>query len=80
MTSLCALVSGFGWHVADLERAAKEIGVSFQAIEFPRVSASVGMTQGSVARELICKRPRDGSRASTPLALTSWPQAVCSCG
>jgi tetrahydromethanopterin:alpha-L-glutamate ligase len=50
MTSLCALVSGFGWHVADLERASKKIGVSLQAIEFPRVSAGVGITQRAAAR------------------------------
>jgi ribosomal protein S6--L-glutamate ligase len=43
MTSLYALVSGFGWHVADLRRAAKRIGVSLTSVEFPRVSAVVGM-------------------------------------
>jgi tetrahydromethanopterin:alpha-L-glutamate ligase len=48
MTSFCALVSGFGWHVADLERAAEKIGVSLRTIEFPRVSASVGMDRGAV--------------------------------
>ena len=50
MTSLCALVSGFGWHVADLERAAQKIGVSLRAVEFPRVSASVGMTEPARGR------------------------------
>jgi tetrahydromethanopterin:alpha-L-glutamate ligase len=43
MKSLYALVSGFGWHVADLQRAAGRIGVSLTAIEFPRVSATLGM-------------------------------------
>ncbi len=43
MTSLVALVSGFGWHVADLERAAGRIGVSLHAEPFPHVSAAVGL-------------------------------------
>jgi tetrahydromethanopterin:alpha-L-glutamate ligase len=45
MTSLVALVSGFGWHVADLERAAKRIGVSLAAVPFPQVCASVATAQ-----------------------------------
>ena len=47
MTSLVALVSGFGWHVADLERAAKQIGVSLCAVPFPQVCATVGMARES---------------------------------
>ncbi len=43
MTSLCALVSGFGWHVADLQRAAERVGVSLEAVEFPRVTVGVGI-------------------------------------
>jgi ribosomal protein S6--L-glutamate ligase len=43
MKSLCALVSGSGWHVADLQRAAQRIGASLATVEFPRVSATVGM-------------------------------------
>jgi tetrahydromethanopterin:alpha-L-glutamate ligase len=42
MTSLVALVSGFGWHVDDLRRAAGRLCVSFHAAPFPRVSAVVG--------------------------------------
>ena len=42
MTSLVALVSGFGWHVEDLRRAAGRLSVSFHAVPFPRVSAVVG--------------------------------------
>ena len=42
MTSLVALVSGFGWHVEDLRRAAGLLGVSFHAVPFSRVSADVG--------------------------------------
>ncbi len=42
MVSLAALVSGFGWHVEDLVRAAGRLGVSFQTVPFPRLSAVVG--------------------------------------
>lgn len=49
MTSLVALVSGFGWHVADLERAAGRIGVSLASVPFPRVAASVAMPEGAAA-------------------------------
>jgi tetrahydromethanopterin:alpha-L-glutamate ligase len=42
MTSLVALVSGFGWHVEDLVRAAGRVGVSLQTVPFPHVSAIVG--------------------------------------
>jgi tetrahydromethanopterin:alpha-L-glutamate ligase len=42
MTTFCALVSGFGWHVEDLERAAEKIGVSLKTALFPLVSARVG--------------------------------------
>jgi tetrahydromethanopterin:alpha-L-glutamate ligase len=49
MTSLCALVSGFGWHVADLQRAAESNGVTLHAVEFPRVSAGVAMNPNGMA-------------------------------
>jgi tetrahydromethanopterin:alpha-L-glutamate ligase len=42
MTRIAALVSGFGWHVEDLSRAAGRLGFEFQAIPFAQVSASVG--------------------------------------
>jgi ribosomal protein S6--L-glutamate ligase len=45
MTSLFALVSGFGWHVSDLRRAAERIRVSLHAVPFPQVSAAVGVEQ-----------------------------------
>jgi len=47
MTNLVALVSGFGWHVEDLRRAAGRLGVSLQAVLFPQVSAVVGSGSGS---------------------------------
>jgi ribosomal protein S6--L-glutamate ligase len=43
MTRLVALVSGFGWHVADLERAAKRMEIALQAVPFPDTSAAVGV-------------------------------------
>jgi tetrahydromethanopterin:alpha-L-glutamate ligase len=42
MTSLVALISGFGWHVEDLQRAAGRLGVLLHAVLFSRVSAEVG--------------------------------------
>jgi ribosomal protein S6--L-glutamate ligase len=42
MKRLVALVSGFGWHVEDLRRAAGRLHVDFAAVPFPSVSAGVG--------------------------------------
>jgi ribosomal protein S6--L-glutamate ligase len=51
MTTLVALVSGSGWHVADLKRAAGALGVALHAVPFPQVSALAGagraFSQGS---------------------------------
>ena len=44
MTSLIALVSGFGWHVADLRRAAGKVHVLLEAVAFSSVAAVVGDT------------------------------------
>jgi RimK family alpha-L-glutamate ligase len=38
MTKLVALVSGMGWHVQDLKRAARGLGVELEAVPFPRVA------------------------------------------
>ena len=43
MTTLVALVSGSGWHVADLRRAAERLDVALEAVPFPAVSASLGI-------------------------------------
>lgn len=48
MTTLVALVSGFGWHVADLQRAAERLDVLLHAVPFPTVSATVGREQTSL--------------------------------
>ena len=39
---IVALVSGFGWHVQDLRRAAGSLGVPFHAVPFPRVTGIAG--------------------------------------
>jgi len=40
---LVALVSGMGWHVVDLRRAAEVVGVRLDPIPFPRVVGRVGI-------------------------------------
>jgi tetrahydromethanopterin:alpha-L-glutamate ligase len=42
MKHVVSLVSGLGWHVQDLARAAGLVGVRFQAIPFPKVVGRVG--------------------------------------
>jgi ribosomal protein S6--L-glutamate ligase len=42
MTRLVALVSGMGWHVQDLNRAAGILSVDFEAVPFPRVVGRLG--------------------------------------
>ena len=42
MKSFVALVSGLGWHVADLQRAAEEQDVALKVVPFSQVSAIVG--------------------------------------
>jgi RimK family alpha-L-glutamate ligase len=41
MPTLAALVSGFGWHVQDLRRAADLLGVDFRPLPFPTVVGRV---------------------------------------
>lgn len=43
MTTIAALVSGFGWHVQDLRRAAAALGIEFRPVPFPTVAGRVGM-------------------------------------
>jgi ribosomal protein S6--L-glutamate ligase len=42
-THLVALVSGSGWHVRDLLRAAAVLGVTLDTVPFPRVTSWVGI-------------------------------------
>jgi ribosomal protein S6--L-glutamate ligase len=41
--TIVALVSGFGWHVQDLRRAADLLGLALTPIAFPRLQGSVGL-------------------------------------
>ena len=49
MTTLVALVSGTGWHVADLRRAAELLDIRFLPLPFPQVSARVGGPRQCIA-------------------------------
>src|SRR3954453_2566915 len=42
MKRIAALVSGFGWHVEDLRRAAGPLDIALEAISFPHVTGSLG--------------------------------------
>ena len=42
MTRIVALVSGFGWHVQDLRRAAGPAGVELIPVAFPKLTGSIG--------------------------------------
>ena len=42
MPTLAALVSGLGWHVQDLRRAAETLGVDFRPFPFPAITGRVG--------------------------------------
>ena len=42
MPRIVALVSGFGWHVRDLRRAAGRLGLTLDAVPFPEVTGHVG--------------------------------------
>ena len=41
--SIVALVSGFGWHVQDLRRAAESLKIDFRPIDFSTLKGSVGI-------------------------------------
>ena len=42
-----SLVSGLGWHVQDLSRAANEVGLEFIAVSFASLEATVGWKKSS---------------------------------
>jgi RimK family alpha-L-glutamate ligase len=48
MPHLVALVSGSGWHVQDLRRAAAALGIGFDAVPFPSVTGRVGSGRARV--------------------------------
>jgi ribosomal protein S6--L-glutamate ligase len=55
-----ALVSGFGWHVRDLRRAAEEVDVTFEAVSFPRIVGRVGLAGATVEAAGIDLTAADG--------------------
>jgi ribosomal protein S6--L-glutamate ligase len=48
MTHFVALVSGFGWHVEDLQRAAARLDLRFEAVLFPSLVGMVGRVPSCV--------------------------------
>jgi RimK family alpha-L-glutamate ligase len=48
MLKLAALVSGLGWHVHDLRRAAEGLSVALTALPFPTISGRVGDGGGRI--------------------------------
>lgn len=48
MTHLAALVSGTGWHVQDLLRAADGLGIRLSVIPFPQIVGRCGAGRGAV--------------------------------
>ncbi|WP_435009580.1 ATP-grasp domain-containing protein [Tundrisphaera lichenicola] len=47
-TRLVALVSGFGWHVQDLRRAADLAGARLEAVSFPKIVGRVGTSEARI--------------------------------
>jgi len=63
MTSLVALISGFGWHVSDLKRAADHVDVSLHTVPFPLLSARIaGNERGSNSHRTPARGDRDHTR------------------
>jgi tetrahydromethanopterin:alpha-L-glutamate ligase len=60
MTTLVALVSGFGWHVADLRRAAGDLDIALEAVPFAQVSAQVGAGRQAVQAGGVTLTDADG--------------------
>jgi len=60
MTAFAALVSGTGWHVEDLSRAARGLDVGLHVLPFDEVEATVGLGAGRVAAEGVTLDDLDG--------------------
>src|SRR6476469_6449750 len=57
---VAALVSGFGWHVQDLRRAAERLGIRIEIVPFPRVVGHVADGPSSVRAGIVDLRSMDG--------------------
>jgi ribosomal protein S6--L-glutamate ligase len=60
MAKLVALVSGLGWHVQDLRRAAARLGVALDAVPFPALVGRVGVRRGRIEAGAIDLTAADG--------------------
>jgi len=60
MCHFVALVSGQGWHVQDLRRAAARLGVRFEAVPFPGVTGRLGKGPGRIEAGGVELRSADG--------------------
>jgi ribosomal protein S6--L-glutamate ligase len=60
MPTIAALVSGHGWHVQDLRRAAGSLGVDFRPLPFPTVIGHVGSGTPGVEANGIDLSSTDG--------------------
>lgn len=60
MIRIVALVSGFGWHVEDLQRAALTLGIDFLPIEFSRLKGYVGHHEKTVDASSVSLTDVDG--------------------
>jgi ribosomal protein S6--L-glutamate ligase len=60
MKKLVALVSGMGWHVQDLQRAARELSADLTAVEFPRIAARLDRCSERIVAEGIDLTQVDG--------------------
>jgi RimK family alpha-L-glutamate ligase len=60
MKHLVALVSGFGWHVQDLRRAANLLDLRLDAVPFPKVVGRVGLGPSRVEAGGINLAETDG--------------------
>ena len=67
------LVSGLGWHVQDLRRAADGLGVGLDVVRFRRLRASVGSTSPSLQAGLL--RLDRGRRGARPDDAAGEPRA-----
>ncbi len=59
-THLVALVSGMGWHVQDLQRAAAKLGVRLDALPFPKLVGRVEARGPNVSAGLMALDAVDG--------------------
>lgn len=57
---IVALVSGLGWHVEDLERAARRLGVEFRPIAFNTITGGIGPRGLSVRASGVDLARQDG--------------------